>query len=128
MEHNVVFDSIKCPNGELINLASGFISLTKVEFKNENIVALIESKTGEINFCDLQSNNLLSTKTETPQSGDDKFSEVKCIVEGNQIKLGFPKYDYKDNYPNCDGEYDRWTKTISGYDYLIYDFIENCIV
>ena len=60
--------------------------------------------------------------------GDEKFSEVKCIVEGEQIKLGFPQYTYKDNYPHCDGEHDRWTKTISGFDYLCYDFKNNRLV
>ena len=37
-------------------------------------------------------------KVQTSAAGDEKFSEVKCIVEGEQIKLSFPKYTYKDNF------------------------------
>ena len=128
MTHEVTFSSSNSPSGELITLASGHISLTKIKFENQNLFADIEAKTGEINFYDSASNKLLSAKVQLPSSGDEKFSEVKCIVEGGQIKLGFPEYSYKDNYPNCDGEHDRWTKTISGFKFICYDIKNNCIL
>jgi hypothetical protein len=53
---------------------------------------------------------------------------LSCSVGGDQIKLGFPQYTYKDNYPNCDGESDRWTKILSGFRYLCYDYKNNCII
>ena len=128
MIHNISFNSTDCPDGEIITLSCGYISLTKISFINENINVNIESKTGEIEFYDLEMNKLLSTKIKTPISGDEKFSDVKCIVEQEQIKLGFPQYTYKDNYPNCDSESDRWTKIIAGFSYLCYDFKNNCII
>ncbi len=128
MTHDVIFNSANCPNGELVNLACGHISLTKIEFVNQNIIVNIEAKTGEVEFYDLESNKLLSAKAQIPILGDEKFSEVKCMVEGEQIKLGFPIYTYKDNYPHCDGEHDRWTKTVSGFSYLCYDFKNNCLI
>ena len=128
MTNKVTFDSTACPDGAVINLACGYVSLNEIVFTHQNICVNIEAKTGEIEFCDLKSNKLLSQKVQTPISGDEKFSEVKCIVEGEQIKLGFPQYTYKDNYPNCDGESDRWTKTISGFEFLCYDFKNNCII
>lgn len=128
MVNKVVFDSVTCPNGAIINLACGHISLNEIAFINENIIVNIEARTGQIEFCDSELNKLLSTRIETPSSGDEKFSEVKCIVESGQIKLGFPQYTYKDNYPHCDGEHDRWTKTISGFDFFNYNIKNNCIV
>lgn len=127
MTSEVTFDSKCHPGGTMIPLACGFISLTKITMCNENISITIEAKTGEICFFDAASQLLLSAKVKVPSSGDEKFSEVKCIAEGNQIKLGFPQYSYKDHYPNCDGEYDRWTKYISGFDFLCYDIQNNCI-
>lgn len=121
MKNKVVFDSVACPEGAIINLACGHISLNEIEFINEKVIVNIEAKTGEIELFDFKSNKLLSTKVKTPLSGDEKFSEVKCIVEGEQIKLGFPQYTYKDNYPHCDGEHDRWTKTISSFDFLCHN-------
>ena len=128
MVHEATFNSDNYPNGKTIELACGHISLTKIAFVNENITAHVEAKTGEVDFYDSKTKKCLSTKIETPLLGDEKFSEVKCIVEGEQIKLGFPQYTYKDNYPHCDGEHDRWTKTISGFDYLCYDFKNNRLV
>ncbi len=128
MIHDVIFNSKNCPNGEIVNLASGYISLTKIEFINENVAVTIEAKTGDVDFYDSEAKKCLSAKIETPISGDEKISEVKCIVEGELIKLGFPQYTYKDNYPHCDGEHDRWTKTISGFVFLCYDLKNNCIV
>ena len=128
MTHKLIFDSAKSISGELFDLACGHISLNEISFLNEKIMVNIESRTGEIEFFGADSNKLLFTKIPTPSSGDEKFSEVMCIVEGDYIKLGFPQYVYKDNYPNCDGEHDRWEKSISGYDYLCFDYKNNCIV
>lgn len=123
-----MFDSAKQSDGTLINLACGYISLNEITFVRENIIVNIEACTGEVVFSDLNSNKLLSVKVEMPSSGDDKFSEIKCIVQNGQIKLGFPQYTYEDNYPNCDGEHDRWTKTIQDFRYLCYDIESNQIV
>ena len=128
MVHEVTFNSDNYPNGQMIGLACGYISLTKIEFINENVTVDVEAKTGVVDFYDSQGAKRLSVEIKTPLSGDEKFSEVKCIAEGGKIKLGFPSYTYKDNYPNCDGEHDRWTKIISGFDFLCYDIKNNCIV
>ena len=71
---------------------------------------------------------LLCCKVQVPDSGDEKFSDLMCIVTDGVIKLGFPQYSYVDNYPNCDGESDRWTKTVSGFNYLCYDIKNNRII
>ena len=128
MKNELIFDSAMHPDGALINLACGYISLNEITFAKENIAVSIEACTGEVIFSNLDSGKLLSVKAETPSSGDDKYSEIKCIVRDGQIKLGFPLYAYEDNYPNCDGEHDRWTKTISDFRFLCYDIKSNQIV
>ena len=128
MRNELVFDSAIHPNGTLINLACGYVSHNEITFAKENIVVSIEARTGEVVFSNLDSCKLLSVQAEMDSSGDGKFSEVKCIVENGQIKLGFPQYAYKDNYPNCDGEHDRWTKTILDFRFLCYDIKSNQIV
>ena len=126
MTHKVVFNS--SAGAALISLACGYVSLTEIAFENEKIVVSIEAKTGEVTFYDLQGNHLLSATVDVPPAGDEKYSEVSCSVDESRIRLGFPTYSYEDNYPNCDGEYDRWTKVISGYRYLCYDPAGNCII
>lgn len=128
MVHKVTFNSQNDPAGQLLELASGHISDNEILFINEKIIVKIESRKGEILFCDEQDTILLSAKTELPRSGDEKFSQVQCTVLGDEIKLGFPEYTYVDNYPHCDGEYDRWTKTVSGYQFVCYNYKTNRIV
>ena len=126
MVHKITFDSGRCPQGEMVSLACGHISLNEITFAQQGIVLVVESRTGAVEFCDLEGKKLLSAKAELP-GGDEKFSELHCAAEGGQIVLGLPQYTYKDNYPNCDGEYDRWTKMIAGYRYLRYDIKNNCL-
>ena len=128
MINKIVFDSDVFSGENLVSLACGHISLNQIVFTKQNVAVNIETRTGEVEFFDLQENKLLSAKVEIPQSGDERFSEVKCSATAENITLGFPQYTYKDNYPNCDGEYDRWTKTISGFRFLCYDFKNNCII
>lgn len=128
MTNKVVFDSGACPDGAMIDLACGYISMNEIEFTNEKIFVHLEAKTGEIEVYDLDSKKLVSARVQLPTTGDEKFSEVQCSVEENQIKLGFPQYTYEDNYPYCDGEHDRWTKKISGFRFWCYDYQNNCII
>ena len=128
MKNELVFDSAKCPEGAVVNLACGYISLNEITFVRENVIVSIEACRGDVVFSNLNSGETLSAEAELPSSGDDKFSEVKCVVGDGQIKIGFPQYTYKDNYPHCDGEHDRWTKTISGFRYLCYDFKNNSFI
>lgn len=128
MEHQVIFDSEKHPEGEVVGLACGYISQNEISFIRENCIVTVEAKTGKIVFCDSEGNQRLAASVELPRSGDEKFSEVKCMAEGDRIKLGFPQYAYKDSYPNCDGEHDRWTKYLSGFTYVCYDRKKNGII
>ena len=128
MVHEVTFNSDNYPNGQMIGLACGYISLTKIEFINENVTVDVEAKTGVVDFYDSQGAKRLSVEIKTPLSGDEKFSEVKCIAEGGKIKLGFPSYTYKDNYPNCDGEHDRWDSKITGFRTLKLDLVSGTIL
>ena len=37
------------------------------------------------------------------------FSEVYCQVKNDTISVRFPIQEVVDHYPNCDGEYDRYS-------------------
>ena len=128
MTHQIAFDSAARPEGELLTLAAGYVSLNAIDFVQEQITVQIESKTGDVVFFDSSARPLLSVKVPVPTDGDEKLSHVNCAVSGEVIRLGFPEYDYEDTYPHCDGESDRWKKVIAGYRYLCYDCKNNCIV
>lgn len=128
MTHHVTFDSKACPNGAIVPLASGHISENEIAFINEKITVHIEAKSGALSFCDADGTVLLTATVPLPTSGDEKFSEVKCAANDGQIRLGFPQYTYQDNYPHCDGEHDRWEKSIASFTFVCYDVGENSLI
>ena len=36
------------------------------------------------------------------------------VTTGETLRFRLPEYDWWDNYPNCDGESDRWDATVTG--------------
>lgn len=126
MMHEILFDSKENPDGALVGLACGHISRNRIEFLQQRIAVTVEARTGQVEFFDPEGKALLAAKVDLP-GGDERFSEVRCSAEADEILLGFPRYSYQDNYPHCDGEHDRWTKTISGYRFLRYDLRSNTL-
>lgn len=88
-------------------LANGYISTTSILFEKEKVVAVVSAK-GKVDLFDLV-DNLIETK-ELPEVtvGKEVYDEVVCCVSNGKITLEFPTYEWIDNYPNCDGEHDRW--------------------
>ena len=122
---DIVFNSEK-DNDKCFQIASGYISKTTILFENENIVAVVEAK-GEVQFYNTNDELLSSGKLPANTGGREVYEEVCCQVNGDAITLKFPIYEWIDNYPNCDGEHDRWdTKTI-GYNTLTFDLITNTV-
>ena len=98
---------------KLFQIASGHISKTAVLFEQEGIVALIDAK-GSVDFyCD---DKLIATESvPVNDGGREVYEQVKCQVSGGNISIGFAICEWIDNYPNCDGEHDRWDSKIIGY-------------
>lgn len=127
MTNRIEFDSASFPHGKTVDLACGHISLNEIVFTAEGITVLLDACTGKLDVCDGASNKLLSAKIALPHSGDEKISELRLLVSDGKIRLGIPEYSYKDNYPHCDGEHDRWTKILRGFSDLEYDIAANKI-
>lgn len=63
------------------------------------------SRTGDTHFYDYE-NNLLVTASGT----EKEFAEVRFSWQQDLLTLDFGHMETVDNYPNCDGEYDRWSE------------------
>jgi len=95
-------------------IACGFVSTTEVQFVNEEIIARITAA-GNIEFFDMEENLLASISIPASDEGRGCYINVCCKVEGDTIFVRFPEYTWYDNYPNCDGSYDRWDARVIGY-------------
>ncbi len=70
---------------------------------------------GQVCFYDYD-NNLLATAINTERD----FSQIKFTWKQDKLHLSFGKEITVDNYPNCDGESDRWsTRWNSDYEVIL---------
>ena len=115
MERKIDFtyDSTKGP--QKYQLATGYISETSILLQKEGVIAVIQAK-GSVELYDMDGQLLATANAPKEDEGRGVYEEVVLDVEGEQLKLTFPIYQWIDNYPNCDGEHDRWdTKKVGEY-------------
>lgn len=108
-------------------IASGYISETVILFEREETIALVYAE-GRVGFFDRDGNSLAEGKVESQTGGREVYEEVVCEADETALTLRFPIVKWIDNYPNCDGENDRWDSVIIGYNTLTYDRKNKTIV
>ncbi len=108
-------------------IASGYISETVILFKKEEIAIRVFAE-GRVDFLDLDGNPLAVGKVEAQTGGREVYEELVCEADEKTLTLKFPIVKWIDNYPNCDGENDRWDSVIIGYNTLIFDRENKAIV
>lgn len=80
----------------------------KVLFEKENITLTADAM-GNAVFTDSEGNEIYNGKAE----GENRyFSKIFVSVTNGKICVRFPVTETIDHYPNCDGEYDRYTERI----------------
>ncbi len=61
------------------------------------------SPKGEVIFRDREGKELCRVEEQ-----DREYKEVRLLWKQGFVSLQFGKVEWIDNYPNCDGEHDRW--------------------
>ena len=115
-----VFNSKQHTGLKEFQLANGYISTTEIFFEEENVIAVIEAS-GKVDLTDCDGNLIASAAAPEEDGGKKVYTEVLCGKEGGQLIFKFPIVEWIDNYPNCDGEYDRWDSRIIGYNTVTFD-------
>lgn len=115
MENAWIYTSSPAAADKKFQLASGYISTTRIFFENEGIVAVIQAE-GKVEFLTAQEVSLAMADIPAQTGGRQVYEDVHCRVSDGRIVLDFPIYRWIDNYPHCDGEHDRWdTVQIGSY-------------
>ena len=74
-------------------------------FEKENVCVEVDAD-GNAIFSDVEGTELHRDKAD----GQGRyFSECYCAVRDGVISVRFPIQEVVDHYPNCDGEYDRYS-------------------
>lgn len=104
---DMVFNSDKDNSKGYFQIASGYISETVVHFEKENVILVIHAD-GRVELFDMGDKLLAENSVPKSSGGREVYEEACCEVIDNTIVVKFPIYKWIDNYPNCDGEHDRW--------------------
>lgn len=101
------------------------IDATSVYFEEEKITVTVDSY-GHIEFFEGDDQSKSLDAVHVPASGTqedpiDRYGKVELKKDGNTILLELPRYRWEDNYPHCDGEYDRWDRYTKGSFQVIFD-------
>ena len=82
-----------------------FIFFSYIFFEKENVY-LQANEDGNVIFSDVNGIELFRDKAD----GQGRcFFEFYCEVKNGTISVRFPIQEVIDHYPNCDGEYDRYS-------------------
>lgn len=106
MNYDYIFDSNSVYEKEFDLCGENDKEIT-VFFEKENIT-LTADKNGNAVFC---STDGAEIKREKAQA-DRFFLSIYCSVKDGAINVRFPITETVDHYPDCDGEYDRYSTKI----------------
>jgi hypothetical protein len=103
MKYDFIYDSSNMSDERNLEFKS-FISL-HILFEKENICLEVDVY-GNAIFTDVNGIELYRDKA----NGQGRyFYEVYCSVKDGAVSVRFPIQEVIDHYPNCDGEYDRYS-------------------
>ena len=107
------------------------INPTTVVFEQEKISVYVDSL-GHIEFFDSANQSLGFVDLPAADSPDlyahsGQYGRVWCFVEDGKICVKLPVYNWIDHYPDCDGEYDRWSRREVEYFRVVLDPVVHTI-
>ncbi len=107
MNYEHIFDSSKSTYEVEFEIDRSISDTITVLFEKENIVLTADSH-GAATFARPDGTEIKKVKAEA----DRLFGSIYCSVKEGVITVTFPVTETIDHYPNCDGEYDRYSKKI----------------
>jgi len=109
MEYNFTYDSSTTLGEKEYSMEREYYNSPilpyRVLFVQEGVVLTADAD-GNAVFCNMEGAELFRDKAD----GQGRyFSSFYCKVKDGVISLRFPIQEVVDHYPNCDGEYDRYS-------------------
>lgn len=83
----------------------------------------VVSREGAVTFYDAEGNRIADI-----DAGDRAYEEVRFAFLENAVSLEFGRMITIDNYPDCDGEYDRWDEKWKAERIVKLDTLDNTVI
>ncbi len=89
----------------------------EIDYENDKEITVFFEKEGIVLTADKHGNAVFKTADGAEIKKDKAkayrfFLSIYCCVKDGAINVRFPVTETVDHYPDCDGEYDRYTKRI----------------
>ena len=107
MKYDYVFDSSQTLYDKKFEIQSEKSEEITIFFEKEGVVLTADIH-GNATFESVDGKIIKKDKADSSRF----FSFIYCIVKDNKITVTFPVTETVDHYPNCDGEYDRYSQKI----------------
>ena len=102
------------------HLACGYYDTTAFLFEKAGFAAVVNCN-GTFTFYTVAGEQLETVKAKPMQDGRGCYMDIFITTDGDRVIFRLPDYIWYDNYPDCDGESDRWdTKIIGTNDEIVY--------
>ena len=108
MKYDYVYDSVKDTSEKSFEFEKAGKPEIVVLFLAENIL-LMANREGNALFLDMDGKELYK---DCAEAEDTFFSRIECKASKNILTVCFVRTKTVDNYPHCDGEYDRWDEIV----------------
>lgn len=109
---------ITAPYYNAINDTTVFFAQEKVSVSMNALghIHFYDDKEASLGFVDIP-----VSKDPSDYAHSAQYGQIRCASDGKEITIFLPSYWWSDSYPDCDGEYDRWTRHIDHWFRIIFD-------
>lgn len=107
MKYNYIFDSSKTLYDKEFEIEREKSEKITIFFEKEGVVLTADIH-GNATFESVDGKIIKKDKADSSRF----FSFIYCIVNHNVITVTFPVTETVDHYPDCDGEFDRYSVKI----------------
>ena len=95
------------------HLACGYYRTTSFLLEGYSFAVVIHCN-GTFTFQTPQGETLETVKAKPMTTGRECYMDITITTEENGVRFSLPEYTWRDHFPNCDGESDRWSARITG--------------
>lgn len=113
MKYDHIISASEALTEKPFHLSCGFYETTSFFFEKANFSVVIHCR-GEFTFYDGEGTVVKTVKAKPMTGGRSCYMDVFITTTDDGALFRLPDYIWYDNYPDCDGESDRWDTKIIG--------------
>ena len=112
MAYDHIIESARTLQDQWFHLSCGYYTTTSFFFEAWGLAVTVDCN-GTFTFRTADGQEQ-TVKAEPMRGGRGCYMEIFITTSERELLFRLPEYRWWDNYPDCDGEYDRWDAEVVG--------------